>query len=381
MSQTRDQRADPNKTTTPPRARSERTRPEHRTKPTKRTIRLLTLAALVSTVPAAALEPTGSPESTSGGPSWRLGVANDIVFGSDNQFTNGFSIQRHSPLASNHQDLRSLFLGKAIARLLPRSDDLYYRTALALGQNMQTPDDIVDPEIILNDVPYLGMLAVSSTATAFNDSRFTGLELLVGVVGPASQADEVQRWVHEVVDSDEPAGWGNQVDNEAILNLYFMRKRKLWSMPGLDGALSLDIAAGNLVTSGSLSLETRFGKKPRGFLYTPTPFGVTVRHDATLPDDRRTLVYGSLAVRATGYAFFMPRDGNTLVDDNPWTERNVLDPERYVGQVTLGFHLVRPRWGLHLNWWITTDTVDVANLAPGEDPSNDFGMITLETRW
>ena len=94
-------------------------------------------------------------EGTSlGAPTWRLEMGNDFIFDSDNAFTNGTNVQKHSAIFENIDDLPGR--GGLTRGLLPERDGLLYRSGWAFGQNMVTPDDLLDPNIILDDVPYLG---------------------------------------------------------------------------------------------------------------------------------------------------------------------------------------------------------------------------------
>ena len=317
-------------------------------------------------------------------PTWRFEFANDVFFGSDNQFTNGFTFQKFSTISENLDDLAGTWAwGKRIARgILPSKDGLFYRKGITFGQDMQTPEDIEDPDIILDDVPYLGLLASGTSWIAFDDKRFTGYGITVGIVGEYSFAEQLQSAVHELTDSTEPQGWDNQLDNEPVFNFYYMKKRKLWRNRFFDGAFNVGVAAGNFVTSAHVSLETRFGRMPGGFVYLQDPIGTGMAYDATIPrEDVRTEIYGSAVVRATGLAVFMPLEGNILVSDNEWTDNNTIDPENFLGQVILGFHIVRPGWGIHVTWFLTTDTVDRDSLSADEDPTADFSTLMIEWRF
>jgi len=124
-------------------------------------------------------------EGTSlGAPTWRWEMGYDVFFDSDNAFTNGFNLQKHSAIFEDIDDLRGL--GGLTRGLLPERDGLLYRSGWKVGQNMVTPDDLSDPNIILDDLPYLGLLAWSGSGIAFNDREFTGFEILFGVVGEYS---------------------------------------------------------------------------------------------------------------------------------------------------------------------------------------------------
>jgi hypothetical protein len=314
---------------------------------------------------------------------WRFEIANDIIFDSDNQFTNGFALQKHGPVASSLDATGgTAAFGKGLARFfLPSGEGLNYRESWSFGQNMQTPDDIGNPDLILDDVPYLGLLGWSNSFVAFDDQRMSAFGWMLGVVGPASQADEVQDAVHSVTSSDEPLGWDNQLDDEPILSLFYSKKKKIWRNPSFDGALAFNAAASNLMSYGELAMEMRFGRMPQGFAYVPDPIGRGLHYNATIPVDNETAIYGTLVVRATGFLVNMLRHGNTFVDDNPWTENNVLDPEDFVAQVLVGFNYERPKWALRLNFWFTSDSVDPDSLAANEDPENGGGTITFDWRF
>jgi len=83
-------------------------------------------------------------------PTWRFVQGNDVLFDSDNAFTNGTNVQKHSAIFENIDDLPGR--GGLTSGLLPERDGLLYRSGWAFGQNMVTPDDLPDPNIILDDV-------------------------------------------------------------------------------------------------------------------------------------------------------------------------------------------------------------------------------------
>ena len=314
---------------------------------------------------------------------WRFEFANDVLFDSDNQFTNGFALQKHSPIASSLDATGgTAAFGKGLARhFLPNEEGLNYRESWSFGQNMQTPEDIENPDLILDDLPYVGLLGWSHSFVAFDDQRMSAFGWMLGVVGPASQADELQDAVHSAIDADEPLGWENQLDDEPVLSLFYSKKKKLWRNPSFDGAIAFNAAASNFMSYGELAMEMRFGRMPQGFAYIPNPLGRGLHFNATIPNNDQTAIYGTFALRATGFLVDMMREGNTFVDDNPWTENNVLDPENVIGQAFIGFNYERPKWALRFNFWFTTDTVDEDSLAGDEDPDNRGGTITIEWRF
>jgi lipid A 3-O-deacylase len=317
-------------------------------------------------------------------PTWRFEFANDFMFSSDNQFTNGVTVQKHSTISGDIDDLHGVrAFGKGLARkLLPQDDGLVFRKGLIVGQIFGTPDDIENQDIILSDAPYLGMLAAQSSWIAFNDTRLTGFATTIGIVGEYSFAEEVQKGVHSLRDVTEPQGWDNQLDNEPVLNFHFVKKRKLWNQPSFDGALNFDVSVGNFYTGLGAGIETQFGRKPGGFSYASDVFGKGMAYDATLArQDGRTEIYGTLMARAWTWAVFMPFEGNTFVDGNEWTENNTVEPEKVIGQVVAGIHVVRPAWGIHLTWVFATDNVDKNSISPGVEVENNYGVMMFEWRF
>jgi len=314
---------------------------------------------------------------------WRIEFANDAVFDSDNQFTNGFALQKHSALAPSLEETGgTAAFGKALARVfLPNADGLNYREAWSFGQNMQTPEDKESPDLVLDDVPYLGMLAWSSSFIAFDDRRLTGFGWLVGVVGPASLAEGVQKAVHKITPGTDPLGWANQLDNEPVLSLIYTRKRKIWRGRNFDAALAFNGSLSNFITYGELAVEMRLGRLPQGFTYVPDPIGHGLHYQASLPRDSGTAFYVSFIARGTGLAVDMLREGNTFVNDNPWTELNTIEPEDFVAQGFLVLNLERPEWALRMSFWKTTDTVKKESLTPRGDSENEGGTITFEWRF
>ena len=83
-------------------------------------------------------------------PMWRFESANDVFFDSDNQFTNGWNIQKHSALAESVEQLHGVpGFGRTVARwALPEREGLRYRNAFVVGQNMSTSEDIENENII-----------------------------------------------------------------------------------------------------------------------------------------------------------------------------------------------------------------------------------------
>jgi hypothetical protein len=76
------------------------------------------------------------------------------------------------------------------------------------------PSGLLMSRQILVDRPYAGWLHGSAGLIAETGRRLDQLELTVGVVGPASLAEQTQKRIHEIVNADEPRGRNTQLKNE-----------------------------------------------------------------------------------------------------------------------------------------------------------------------
>jgi hypothetical protein len=90
------------------------------------------------------------------------------------------------------------------------------------------------------------------------------LELSVGLVGPAAGGEALQKWIHEIIDSPEPMGWGNQIGNELALMLVFEQKWRRVFRAGKFPELGLSphgsMALGNVFTYGGVGGTVRLGQ-------------------------------------------------------------------------------------------------------------------------
>ncbi len=313
---------------------------------------------------------------------WRVEFANDFFFKKDNQISSGWSLQKHSAVAGNWETLEDVpgFVkqwGKKIPTLT--DEGLVYRTGIAIGQVIQTPEDGSRSDLIKDDVPYVGVLTLQTTWYAFNDNEFRGFEITAGVVGPASLAEQTQKTVHKLTGNNDPKGWDNQLDTEPVINLNYMRKQKVWRWDNpiglsFDTAINGYVGLGNLFTQASTGLEMRFGHNmPGGFVYVPDPIGFSMHYIAVLKPEnpQAASFYASLVLRGSAFAYNIFLDGNTFRDSHS------VDKEPLVGLAVAGLHYERKNWGIHCSVMASTDDVDTSK-APAAEGLERLGVIDIE---
>ena len=93
-----------------------------------------------------------------------LTIENDLVTGSDNNYTNGLGVTWVSRDLDTYEPDSFVRKWARLWTFLPFVGDEGYDTyaSWSLAQEMHTPDDITDPNPPENDQPYAGMLYVDS---------------------------------------------------------------------------------------------------------------------------------------------------------------------------------------------------------------------------
>lgn len=327
-----------------------------------------------------ALAQAASVESATG----RFEFDNDFFFSKDNKISCGWSLQKHSAVAGSWEALEDVpgFIrrwGKAIPTLT--EEGLVYRSGIAIGQVIQTPSDLSRNDLIEDDVPYAGAFTLQATWYAFNDDEFRGFEITAGVVGPLSLAEQTQETVHELIGSNDPKGWDNQLSTEPVINFNYMRKQKIWRRGNparfsFDTTINGNVGLGNLFTHASAALEMRFGHNmPGGFMYIPDPIGLSMHYMASLKpaNPQAASYYATLVLGGSAFAHSIFLDGNTFRNSHS------VAKEPLVGLIAAGLHYERANWGIHFSMMISSDTVDTSKVTAAEGGEH-LGTIAIEWR-
>jgi lipid A 3-O-deacylase len=131
-----------------------------------------------------------------------------------------------------------------------------------LGQAMMTPKDISKPVPDPKDAPYAGLLMLRSSFISVHNNHADTISTSIGMLGPASGAEQVQKFIHKVTDSTDPQGWDYQLKNEPVGQLHFMRTWRFASedTSPVDALTLAQIGAGNFESSAGTGFILRAGK-------------------------------------------------------------------------------------------------------------------------
>jgi lipid A 3-O-deacylase len=265
--------------------------------------------------------------------SWSLYWENDYLAKTDSNYTNGGRLSWTSPWITWKPEGDSVPPGSSPwYQSLIKSIPFFYAPGsqsgifIAAGQNIYTPDDLDEQEVIVDDRPYAGYLYLGFGVIKKSDSHMDTLEVDAGIVGRHSYAEDVQKQVHKWIGNDEPKGWANQLKDEPTLEITYEHKWKWLNAKtgrhwGYDLIPHAGFAVGNVAIYANAGAEFRFGWN------RPNDFGTcTIRPgcesgaspDGENPDrpGRRLGVFFFLGADAQAVAHDIFLDGNTFQDSH-----------------------------------------------------------------
>ena len=299
---------------------------------------------------------------------------NDFITGNDNKYTGGLGFAWTSAATETYEEKG---LQRKIANafsFLPTVNGEGYRNYVQfrLGTEMYTPTEISLPEAPPGDHPYAGVVYVDSSLFSMSRVAIHQLTLRLGLVGPATGAEDIQRWLHEIIGSPIPQGWDTQLKNEPIVNLFYQYNHRLLRRPppsgfGFDFSWNGGAGLGNYYIGANVGLMGRVGYRlPDNYGVTPLLGGAEALVGIA-PPRKRFQVYGFLSSQAFGILRWLPTDGNTFVDSRSGNRDDWF--LSLSGGVVLGYSRVLLSYRYH-------------GLAGLQDPENfktenrnDFGTI------
>lgn len=277
---------------------------------------------------------------------------NDLFGNTDQQYTNGVRLSWLSPdlkrLSAAPQVplwLRSLVERlTAFERHVQDGAARQFNVGVGLGQLMFTPEDTQATALVVDDRPYAGWLYGSLTFVSKSADVADTLELQAGVVGPASLAEDAQKFVHDIRDIPKPRGWDNQLDNEPGFLLYYERKWRLarGRLPlgfDYDVITHAGLALGNVSDYLALGGEARFGWN------VPNDFGTSLIRPGGNGNAPTVMDSADARSRALGAYVFAGVGGRAVardifLDGNTFESSHDVSKKPLVGDLVVGASLV-----------------------------------------
>lgn len=345
----------------------------------------LLAAGLVALSPSASAV-TDSPLASNfdaGPQTLSLTFENDLFGDTDQQYTNGIRVGWMSSdlkLLSAAKGV-PLWLRTLVERLTAFEAHLedgaarQFNVGFGIGQLMFTPEDTQSRNLVVNDRPYAGWLYGSLTFVSKSRNVADTLELQGGVVGPASLAEQAQKFVHDVRDLAEPKGWDNQLDNEPGFLMYYERKWRLLRGKWFR-TLDYDVISHAGLALGNVADYVAVGGEARVGWHVPRDFGTSLIRpggDADSPtmidsSDARSRPLGVYAFAAAG-GRLVGRD--IFLDGNSFRKSHDVSKKYAVGDLVIGGSVVYRALKLSYAQVFRSKEFDGQRISP------NFGSLSL----
>jgi lipid A 3-O-deacylase len=325
--------------------------------------RAVLIAALLSVAACPALAADGTEKGT-----FSVLFENDIFYSSDHDYTNGVLLAyTTAPQDTPDWAVRT-------ARLLPFfAQDGDVRTRYALGQDIFTPHNLHLANPPPTDRPYAGFLYGAFGLASDTGTNLDQLQVTLGVIGPASLAEDTQKWVHSIIHGADPQGWSTQLRDEPGLVIQYERSVKLippQSLLGLvfDAEPHYGIAVGNVYDYVNAGAMARLG------FNLPKDYG-PLRIDPSLPGSGFFEPTGDIG----GY-IFAGVDGraigrNLFLDGNSFEQSRSVDKLNLVGDLEMGAAVTFRAFELSFTHVIRSREYSTQKAA------DQFGAVNLSVRF
>lgn len=230
-----------------------------------------------------------------------------------------------------------------------------------LGQNIYTPNHATEPDNRKEDErPFAGWLYTGLFVQCRQGAILDHIELNLGVIGPSSMADTVQRCIHEMVHSKNPDGWDDQLGDEPAADFMWVRKYRHKN--------------GLLAPTDLTDVITDFGFTA-GSLHRHAEAGIMFRYGGKLPKDfgPGQLVLPSSAAGRDSHSdksfYLFTRLSGRIVEHNRFLSG--VSPEPFVGQAQAGLAYKVGQFEL------TYSQTFLSHEFKQQGPHDSFGALTL----
>lgn len=297
-----------------------------------------------------------------------LVLENDLFYNLDQHYTNGV---RLSWVPAS--DAPTPAWAMKLAHLVPWMPG-YGRIlhGYAVGQSMYTPSDIKLRNPPLQDRPYAGWLYGTLGIGVESDHQLDVFAITLGMVGPASLAGPTQTFIHKLVGSDRPQGWGTQLKNEPGIVLDYQHSWRGFVATSFFGnqfdvTPNVGAAIGNVFTYADTGLMVRYGRRlPDDFGPPRIQPGIPGTSLFSPTANMGGYVFAGIEGRAVAHNIFL--DGNTFQNSRSVKKRPL------VGDLQFGFVLDWPRIRLSYTHVIRTKEFQT------QQRRDDFGALTMSLK-
>jgi hypothetical protein len=293
-------------------------------------------AAFLSLLVILLLTPLAQAEGVTSFDTLTVYWENDAYAGKDGDYTNGLKLSLSTPYKTDRTGPNLPAWTYPLINLLPFVNDpeSLRAVSVSIGQDIYTPEDTDRKDLIEDDRPYAGIIYVSTGFHNKKDGRKNSWELMIGIVGPHSYAEDLQNWTHDSIHSRRARGWDNQLKDELLVEAVYETQWRQYQSGGegfgFDVIPHMGGRIGNMNIYANTGAEARLGwGLPGNFGTCPIRTGcetdsASFDQETGIPAKVRTgfHIFTSVDVRAVLWDITL--DGNTYKDSHSVDKLNIV---------------------------------------------------------
>jgi hypothetical protein len=339
-----------------------------------KTIIHITLFLFITPLPAAS-----QSESQKFFDTFTIYWENDFFAGSDRDYTNGLKLTWGTPYLVEGAPRRLPGWSLPVINRLPSINNPKISRAVSfgVGHEIYTPTDTYQSDLVLDDRPYAGYLYLAFGFHGRTEHRKDTWGFNIGIVGPLSFAEDLQKIAHEITNTPLAMGWEHQLENEPALELarettWRLFRSKSGEKFGYDILPHIGGHIGNVNIDLYAGAEIRFGwNLPTNFGTCPIRLGCEIDNAAS--GESRIPI---LQRNRFGFHFFVDIIGRAVfhdifLDGNTFKTSHHVDRNPYVAEMMAGFALEYGKMKMSYSYIFSTKTFET------QDENQIFGSLSI----
>jgi lipid A 3-O-deacylase len=234
---------------------------------------------------------------------------------------------------------------------------------IAVGQEVYTPEDLQTTVLQVEDRPYVGWLYGRFTLQRRGPvsdrwAVMEGFHLDLGVIGPESQANDLQKVWH----GQDPQGWQHQLKTEPGINFHYER-RYHFSLAGESTGWVVRLIPHLGGSAGNIQTLLRGGGSIRAGYNIPNEFATGGPREYRFGGYLHTGVDGRFVLH------------NIFLDGNTWRDSHRVTKRPFVGDFMTGFVAVLKRVELGITYVFRSREFN------DQESSDSFGSATVTVKF